>query len=165
MNSVGPKDVYRLTIGALLHEVCRELLDGEELHNELLRRREELAEMTGEADEVAMHDFAAEQVLLRRDSYRRLGELLDEVVDLYEALQAELYQDGCACAEEAEWYTDDFDEADGYEEDDLPDEESEVNGEDEYEEVQDDDPEAVEEIVLRKKKKKKDKKKKKKAKK
>lgn len=157
MNSMGPKDVYRLTIGALLHEVCRELLDGEEIHQELLRRREELAELDEETDEVAMHEFAAEQVLLRRDRYRKLGELVDEVIDLYEDLQGELYEDGCLCEEEGPWLDDDFEAADEYEEEwedgELP-EDFEPVGEDEYEEVRDEEPEPVEEIVLRKKKKK-----------
>ncbi|MDU0826488.1 MAG: hypothetical protein E7B03_03205 [Negativicoccus succinicivorans] len=97
-------DTYRLTLSELLHEVCVELLDGQDMLEDLSAQRREHQEMDQAADgpnAPAVYEFAEEQIRLRLKRYRELGDRIDEIITLYNELADE------ALAE------DDDDESDG----------------------------------------------------
>ena len=97
-------DTYRLTLSELLHEVCVELLDGQDMLEDLSAQRREHQEMDQAADgpnAPAVYEFAEEQIRLRLRRYRELGDRIDEIITLYNELADE------ALAE------DDDDESDG----------------------------------------------------
>lgn len=97
-------DTYRLTLSELLHEVCVELLDGQDMLEDLSAQRREHQEMDQTADgphSPAVYEFAEEQIRLRLKRYRELGDRIDEIITLYNELADE------ALAE------DDDDESDG----------------------------------------------------
>ncbi len=86
-----PIDTYSLTISELLHEICVELLDGQDMLDDL-RAEQESAEGAGE-ETVQAYEFAQEQIRLRMERYRELGDRVDEIIQLYDQLQEELYGD------------------------------------------------------------------------
>ncbi|MBB6477833.1 primosomal protein N' [Negativicoccus succinicivorans] len=97
-------DTYRLTLSELLHEVCVELLDGQDMLEDLSAQRREHQEMDQTEDgpnAPAVYEFAEEQIRLRLKRYRELGDRIDEIITLYNELADE------ALAE------DDDDESDG----------------------------------------------------
>ena len=97
-------DTYRLTLSELLHEVCVELLDGQDMLEDLSAQRREHREMDQTEDgpnAPAVYEFAEEQIRLRLKRYRELGDRIDEIITLYNELADE------ALAE------DDDDESDG----------------------------------------------------
>lgn len=97
-------DTYRLTLSELLHEVCVELLDGQDMLEDLSAQRREHQKMDQTEDgpnAPAVYEFAEEQIRLRLKRYRELGDRIDEIITLYNELADE------ALAE------DDDDESDG----------------------------------------------------
>lgn len=168
-------DTYRLTLSELLHEVCVELLDGQDMLEDLSAQRREHQEMDQAADgpnAPAVYEFAEEQIRLRLKRYRELGDRIDEIITLYNELADEaLAEDDDDEIGETFSYTGDADwlewqeikrqsedDDDEYEEDDDDDDNN-------YETDDDPDEESdrVQEWTLKKKKKdkKKDKKEKK----
>lgn len=175
-------DTYRLTLSELLHEVCVELLDGQDMLEDLSAQRREHQEMDQAADgpnAPAVYEFAEEQIRLRLKRYRELGDRIDEIITLYNELADEaLAEDDDDEIGETFSYTGDADwlewqeikrksEDDEYEEDDDDDEYEEDDDDDDSNYETDDDPDdesdRVQEWSLKKKKKdkKKDKKEKK----
>lgn len=85
-------DTYRLTLSELLHEVCVELLDGQDMLEDLSAQRREHQEMDQAADgpnAPAVYEFAEEQIRLRLKRYRELGDRIDEIITLYNELADE----------------------------------------------------------------------------
>ena len=144
-------DTYRLTLSELLHEVCVELLDGQDMLEDLSAQRREHQEMDQAADgpnAPAVYEFAEEQIRLRLKRYRELGDRIDEIITLYNELADEaLAEDDddeigetfsyTGDADWLEWqeikrkseddddkYEEDDDDDNNYERDDDPDEES-----------------------------------------
>ena len=145
-------DTYRLTLSELLHEVCVELLDGQDMLEDLSAQRREHQEMDQAADgpnAPAVYEFAEEQIRLRLRRYRELGDRIDEIITLYNELADEALaeddddeSDGTfSYTGDADWLEweeakrkseeddddDDYDDDDddnNYETDDAPDEES-----------------------------------------
>ena len=171
-------DTYRLTLSELLHEVCVELLDGQDMLEDLSAQRREHQDMDQTADgphAPAVYEFAEEQIRLRLKRYRELGDRIDEIITLYNELADEaLAEDDDDEIGETFSYTGDADwlewqeikrksedDDDKYEEDDDDDDDDDNN----YERDDDPDEESdrVQEWSLKKKKKdkKKDKKEKK----
>lgn len=171
-------DTYRLTLSELLHEVCVELLDGQDMLEDLSAQRREHQEMDQAVDgpnAPAVYEFAEEQIRLRLKRYRELGDRIDEIITLYNELADEaLAEDDDDEIGETFSYTGDADwlewqeikrksedADDEYEEDDDDDDDDDNN----YETDDDPDEESdrVQEWSLKKKKKdkKKDKKRKK----
>lgn len=91
--------MYGVTLGELLHEVCMELSDGQEHLEEMAENQDlQLEHAEGAEEEAAMaYEFAEEQIRMRMESYRRLGDLVDEVICLYSQLQEDLYGDMQIC--------------------------------------------------------------------
>lgn len=88
-------NMYGITLGELLHEVCIELSDGQELLEEMSENKEIQAENRENSEDQAVlaYEFAEDQIRMRMESYRRLGDLVDEVICLYSQLQEDLYGD------------------------------------------------------------------------
>ncbi len=85
-------DTYRLTLSELLHEVCVELLDGQDMLEDLSAQRREHQEMDQTAEgphAPAVYEFAEEQIRLRLKRYRELGDRIDEIITLYNELADE----------------------------------------------------------------------------
>lgn len=85
-------DTYRLTLSELLHEVCVELLDGQDMLEDLSAQRREHREMDQTEDgpnAPAVYEFAEEQIRLRLKRYRELGDRIDEIITLYNELADE----------------------------------------------------------------------------
>lgn len=167
-------DTYRLTLSELLHEVCVELLDGQDMLEDLSAQRREHQEMDQTAEgphAPAVYEFAEEQIRLRLKRYRELGDRIDEIITLYNELADEaLAEDDDDEIDETFSYTGDADwlewqkikrqsedDDDEYEEDDDDDNNYETDDD------PDDESDRVQEWTLKKKKKdkKKDKKEKK----
>ena len=161
-------DTYRLTLSELLHEVCVELLDGQDMLEDLSAQRREHQEMDQAADgpnAPAVYEFAEEQIRLRLKRYRELGDRIDEIITLYNELADEaLAEDDDDEIGETFSYTGDADwlewqeikrksedDDDKYEEDDDDDDDDDNN----YERDDDPDEESdrVQEWSLKKKKK------------
>ncbi len=86
-----PIDTYSLTISELLHEVCVELLDGQDMLDDLRAEKETVTD--GQEETVRAYSFAEEQIRMRMERYRELGDRVDEIIQLYDELQDELYGD------------------------------------------------------------------------
>lgn len=168
-------DTYRLTLSELLHEVCVELLDGQDMLEDLSAQRREHQEMDQTAEgphAPAVYEFAEEQIRLRLKRYRELGDRIDEIITLYNELADEaLAEDDDDEIDETFSYTggadwlewkkikrQSEDDDDEYEEDDDDDDNNYETDDD-----PDDESDRVQEWTLKKKKKdkKKDKKEKK----
>ena len=143
-------DTYRLTLSELLHEVCVELLDGQDMLEDLSAQRREHQEMDQTADgphAPAVYEFAEEQIRLRLKRYRELGDRIDEIITLYNELADEVlaeddddeigetfsytgdadwleWQEIKRKSEDDEYEEDDDDDDSNYETDDDPDDES-----------------------------------------
>ena len=171
-------DTYRLTLSELLHEVCVELLDGQDMLEDLSAQRREHQEMDQAADgpnAPAVYEFAEEQIRLRLKRYRELGDRIDEIITLYNELADEaLAEDDDDEIGETFSYTGDADwlewqeikrksEDDEYEEDEYEDDDDDDDSNYETDDDPDDESDRVQEWSLKKKKKdkKKDKKEKK----
>lgn len=175
-------DTYRLTLSELLHEVCVELLDGQDMLEDLSAQRREHQEMDQAVDgpnAPAVYEFAEEQIRLRLKRYRELGDRIDEIITLYNELADEaLAEDDDDEIGETFSYTGDADwlewqeikrksedDDDEYEDDDDDDDYDDDYDDNNYETDDDPDEESdrVQEWSLKKKKKdkKKDKKRKK----
>ena len=171
-------DTYRLTLSELLHEVCVELLDGQDMLEDLSAQRREHQDMDQTADgphAPAVYEFAEEQIRLRLKRYRELGDRIDEIITLYNELADEaLAEDDDDEIGETFSYTGDADwlewqeikrksEDDEYEEDEYEDDDDDDDSNYETDDDPDDESDRVQEWSLKKKKKdkKKDKKEKK----
>ncbi|MDU4558548.1 MAG: hypothetical protein E6Y56_03090 [Negativicoccus succinicivorans] len=171
-------DTYRLTLSELLHEVCVELLDGQDMLEDLSAQRREHQEMDQAADgpnAPAVYEFAEEQIRLRLRRYRELGDRIDEIITLYNELADEALaeddddeSDGTFSYtgdadwlewEEAKRKSEEDDDDDDYDDDDDDDDDNNYETDDDPDEESD----RVQEWSLKKKKKdkKKDKKEKK----
>ncbi len=91
MSQPLPIDTYSLTISELLHEICVELLDGQDMLDDL--QAEEEAAAKADEETLQAYSFAREQIRLRMERYRELGDRVDEIIRLYDELQEELYGD------------------------------------------------------------------------
>ncbi len=166
-------DTYRLTLSELLHEVCVELLDGQDMLEDLSAQRREHQEMDQTAEgphAPAVYEFAEEQIRLRLKRYRELGDRIDEIITLYNELADEaLAEDDDDEIDETFSYTGDADWLEWQkikrqsEDDDDEYEEDDDDNNYETDDDPDDESDRVQEWTLKKKKKdkKKDKKEKK----
>lgn len=166
-------DTYRLTLSELLHEVCVELLDGQDMLEDLSAQRREHQEMDQTAEgpnAPAVYEFAEEQIRLRLKRYRELGDRIDEIITLYNELADEaLAEDDDDEIDETFSYTGDADWLEWQkikrqsEDDDDEYEEDDDDNNYETDDDPDDESDRVQEWTMKKKKKdkKKDKKEKK----